>query len=296
MSIKGSISLSIGLVALTLIHGSVHAQPSNTTTLQFVSTNTTTFGSSPFNFTGAGVANYAFFSGVSDLGKVTGQGISQSAPTGNKCTLADGSPGIELKLVDHVAVTRFESTGDLIYERGKPGDLTACLNLENGIFHEGGSVQIIGGTGRFKGVQGSYVASQDGQILVPPGSDKLQFGYATATYRYTLTVPQSSGTSGTTTPPAPGQTIAIAGPHNFSTLSRSIQLDGSQSTSADGKPLTYSWTIPQGGPSAAILGANTATPVVQFPQRQVTYTFQLTVTDSAGKSSTDFVTVDYQGS
>jgi len=277
----------MGLAVLTLFVGSSHAQQS--ATLQFQSTNTTTFGSAPFNFDGDGVANYAFFSGTSDLGKITGQGISQSAPTGGSCNLPDGSSGIELKLVDHVAVTRFESTGDLLYERGKPGDLVACLNFQTGVFHEGGSVQIIGGTGRFSGAKGSYTASQDGQILVPPGSKQLQFGFATATYKYTLTV------TGTQPPPVTAQTVAIAGPKNVTATSRTFQLDGSKSTSADGKPLTYLWTIPQGSPAAAILGSTTATPVVQFTQGHVTYAFQLTVTDSTGKSATDLVAVDYQG-
>ena len=99
------------------------------------------------------------------------------------------------------------------------------------------------------------------------------------------------------TPPGPPlvPTTAVANPKNATVTSRSIQLDGSQSTSADGKPLTYLWTIPQGSPVAAILGGTTATPSVQFPQGRVMYTFQLTVTDSTGKSATDLATVNYQG-
>jgi mannose-6-phosphate isomerase-like protein (cupin superfamily) len=96
-------------------------------------------------------------------------------------------------------------------------------------------------------------------------------------------------------PPPQTQTAAVAGPKNLSTTSRSIQLDGSKSTSADGKPLTYLWTIPQGNPAAGILSGSTATPIVQFTQGHVAYTFQLTVTDSAGKSATDVVKVDYAG-
>jgi hypothetical protein len=101
----------------------------------------------------------------------------------------------------------------------------------------------------------------------------------------------------TPAPPSPlqAQTVAIANPKNVTVTSRSIQLDGTQSTSADGKPLTYLWTIPQGSPAAAISGAATATPIVQFAQGRGQYTFQLTVTDSAGKSSTDLATVDYEG-
>jgi len=197
MGFRRSISISIGLVALTLFVVSAHAEEE---TITFESNNTTTFMSSPFNFTSQdpnvefkGVANYAFFSGVSNLGRLTGQGVSQSAFTTDPptpCELPDGSSGVALELEDHVAVTRFERTGDLLYERGKPGDLKACLNFETGIFHESGRVEITGGTGRFSGASGFYIADQNGQILVPPGSAQLQFGYATATYRYTLTVPK----------------------------------------------------------------------------------------------------------
>jgi hypothetical protein len=195
MGFRRSISIIIELVALTLFVVSPHAHggEGEEETISIVSTNTTTFFSAPFNFDGPGVANYAIYAGVSNLGKITGQGVSQSAFTTNPptpCTLPDGSSGVQLELVDHVAVTRFERTGDLLFERGKPGDLTACLNISTGSFHEEGTVEITGGTGHFSSASGSYDAIQDGQVLVPPGSPALQFGYATATYKYTLTVPR----------------------------------------------------------------------------------------------------------
>jgi len=195
MGFRRSIGIIIGLVALTLFVVSPHAEEGEETTISIESTNTTTFFSAPFNFDGPGVANYAIFSGVSNLGKLTGQGVSQSAFTTDPptpCTLPDGiTQGVALELGDHVAVTRFERTGDLLFERGEPGDLKACLNFATGIFHEEGRVKITGGTGRFSGASGFYDAMQDGQVLVPPGSAAgLQFGYATATYRYTLTIPK----------------------------------------------------------------------------------------------------------
>jgi hypothetical protein len=195
MGFRRSISIIIGLVALTLFVVSPHAHggEGEEETITFESTNTTTFFSAPFNFDGPGVANYAIYAGVSNLGKITGQGVSQSAFTTDPptpCTLPDGSSGVALELVDHVAVTRFERTGDLLYERGKPGDLKACLNFQTGIFYESGRVEITGGTGGFSGARGFYEADQNGQILVPPGAQALQFGYATATYRYEITVPK----------------------------------------------------------------------------------------------------------
>ena len=92
------------------------------------------------------------------------------------------------------------------------------------------------------------------------------------------------------------RTWAQAGPKSLTTVYRQITLDATASTSVDGKPLSYQWSIPpgQGYPAAAILQGNTATPTVQFGQRNV-YTFQLTVTDATGASATDLVTVNYQG-
>lgn len=90
------------------------------------------------------------------------------------------------------------------------------------------------------------------------------------------------------------KTSAVAAPKATSATSRQIQLDGSKSTSVDGKPLTFSWTIPQGSPQAAISGGSTATPLVTFTVRG-TYTFQLTVTDSGGVTSIDTATVTYLG-
>ena len=192
MGFRRSISIITGLVALTFFVASSHAQVGEETTIRIESSTTSTFFGPVAPFAGPGTANYAVFSGVSNVGDFRGEGVSQSAPTGASCTLPDGSSGIELSLVDHVAVTRFEP-GDLLLERGKPGDLVACLNLQTGRFHEEGTVTIIGGTGRYSGVSGSYDAIQDGTILVPPGSAPeggLQFGYATGTYRYRIQVPR----------------------------------------------------------------------------------------------------------
>jgi hypothetical protein len=119
-----------------------------------------------------------------------------------------------------------------------------------------------------------------------------------AIYEYLRAIPcveggpgEPANRCGTTGP----KTAAVAGPKNATVTGRELVLDGTQSTSADGKALTYAWTIPQGSPSAAIRGGTTATPTVQFSTARGAYTFQLTVTDSAGKSATDLVTVNYQG-
>ncbi len=107
--------------------------------------------------------------------------------------------------------------------------------------------------------------------------------------------PGNGGNGGTDTGGSGGTptatTKAVAGPKNFTTISTVVQLDGTQSTSADGKPLTYAWTQAAGSPQAGIVGASTAQPQAQLQGGPGVYTFTLTVTDSTGKTATDNVTI-----
>ena len=103
----------------------------------------------------------------------------------------------------------------------------------------------------------------------------------------------TSGGSTSSAPPGTFTTQAVASPKNAVVVTRQFQLDGTASTRYDGKPLTYLWTIPQGSPQAAMSGAATAKPTVQFGLGRGTYTFQLTVTDTIGGTSTDTVTINY---
>jgi hypothetical protein len=91
------------------------------------------------------------------------------------------------------------------------------------------------------------------------------------------------------------KTMAVAVPKNATVVTRQFQLDGTQSVAFDKGSLSYQWTIPQGSLQAAISGASTATPTVQFGIARGTYMFQLTVTDSSGKSSTDTTSVNFVG-
>ncbi len=114
--------------------------------------------------------------------------------------------------------------------------------------------------------------------------------YMDPTMGVVLSAPPSA--TGTTTPPT-AVTAAVASPKNASTSQVQFQLSGSASTSADGNPLTYLWTITAGYPSAIILGATTATPTVQFTAEGA-YSFTLTVTDDKGVTATDTATITYQ--
>ncbi|HEY2019450.1 MAG TPA: alkaline phosphatase family protein [Bryobacteraceae bacterium] len=89
-------------------------------------------------------------------------------------------------------------------------------------------------------------------------------------------------------------TKAVANPKNATTTAAQMLLDGSASVSFDGKPLTYSWTVDPASPAATVTGANSASPLVQFTSGAGVYTFNLTVTDSAGKTSTDTTIVTVQ--
>ncbi len=133
------------------------------------------------------------------------------------------------------------------------------------------------------------------QIMPWPTHQNMTDDDLRAIYTYLSAIPCIEG--GPDEPPnrctANGKTVAVASPKNATVTTREVRLDGSKSTSVDGKPLTFLWSIPQGSPSAGIYGANTATPSVQFSQRGAVYTFLLTVTDSTGKTSTDTVKINY---
>ncbi len=89
-------------------------------------------------------------------------------------------------------------------------------------------------------------------------------------------------------------TSAVAGPKGLTAYSREFSLDGSASTSADGKALKYKWSNTPGSPAAVILRDDTVAPVVQFANPGL-YSLQLEVTDSSGATVTDSVKVNYAG-
>ena len=89
-------------------------------------------------------------------------------------------------------------------------------------------------------------------------------------------------------------TKAVANPKSATVISSTV-LDGSTSVSFDGKPLSYVWTVASGGKNAAIINANTANPQIQFGEGFGYYNFQLTVTDSAGKTAVDQTSIFYAG-
>ena len=88
-------------------------------------------------------------------------------------------------------------------------------------------------------------------------------------------------------------TKAVLLPKDLSTIQSQIALDATQSTAANGQPLTYNLRVISG--SASVTQANSSRPVVQFSSGFGDYVFELTVTDSTGATSTDRITVRYAG-
>lgn len=91
--------------------------------------------------------------------------------------------------------------------------------------------------------------------------------------------------------------LAVAGPKGNQVTTPQFTLDGTQSTDPNGSPLTYSWVfVPAAGQAVTITGANTPTPSVTISDSVFAYgeyTFQLTIVDAAGLTSSDTVTVEY---
>ncbi len=88
----------------------------------------------------------------------------------------------------------------------------------------------------------------------------------------------------------PERPIANAGT-GFDTLSRDITLDGSKSVDPQGRPLTYRWRLLER--TAVILSPTSAVTRVQLGEQFGPYTFELTVTNADGISSTSLVTINY---
>ncbi len=122
-----------------------------------------------------------------------------------------------------------------------------------------------------------------------PGLAGLYSGAAVGTLTFPSASVNPPGTANTNPAivftPAATQTV----------FQKQIQLDASKSTDPNGLQLTYVWTQVNSNIAAGISNGNTATPLVTFSGGKGDYTFQVTVTNSKGGSSTGQTTISYYG-
>jgi chitinase len=87
--------------------------------------------------------------------------------------------------------------------------------------------------------------------------------------------------------------IANAGPDKEVTEGDKITLDGGNSLDPDGSIVSSSWKQISGSPSVKLKGADSVSPSFTAPsvKHDTPVTFQLTVTDNNGRTSSDTVNI-----
>ncbi len=89
--------------------------------------------------------------------------------------------------------------------------------------------------------------------------------------------------------------IVVITPANQTVLSKEVALDASQSTDPNGLALSYQWSV-VGSANVSLLHGNSAVATAQLNGNGPnTYTFMVTVTDSAGNSATGMTVITYAG-
>lgn len=178
---------------------------------------------------------------------------------------------------------------DRVDVTAKPGNAVVFL----------GSVASGSSSTPFGDISGALVSVSAGYLAPTDTSSSTTFmGISTVIAgSASLFSKQGSGTVVLSGSPTSGVPVAVAGPKNFISGNPQFQLDGTHSTDPSGGTLTYHWTfLPVFGTTANLVGADTATPIVTVPSysdAEGDYTFQLAISNSAGLSATDTVTVTY---
>lgn len=132
----------------------------------------------------------------------------------------------------------------------------------------------------------AYLNELNGQIPFPSAFDTP----ATAA---TILTAATTFLAGCSTFPA----VAVAGPQNTTTSSKTLQLNSTGSTSAGGTLPIVSWVWePVLGNNASVQNANSPNPTVTFLGGPGIYTFALVVMDAAGNSGSTQLKVVYTGS
>ena len=158
---------------------------------------------------------------------------------------------------------------------------------------------------RTSGTAGATVALNDPSAERPTfTADTLADGAADVTHVFTLTVTDSANDTATDTVTVTvidpiAAPVADAGEDQTVDSGKEVTLDGSGSTSDHSRSITsysWEWIGGRGADSVTLTDAKTAMPsftaeTLDAGALDVTHDFELTVTDSAGDTSTDTVTV-----
>ena len=162
-----------------------------------------------------------------------------------------------------------------------------------------------GGTADSVTLTGANTAMPTFTAVAPDPLPATQF----ATHIFELTVTDSAGAMSTDTvtvriviPTAPLAPVANAGPDRTVTSAAAVRLDGSGSTVNPSRTIrsyAWRWIKPLSTPNVAPVTLTDETtamptftaPVVAVGAKDITHVFELTVTDSAGRTNTDTVSI-----
>jgi hypothetical protein len=106
-----------------------------------------------------------------------------------------------------------------------------------------------------------------------------------------VTPPSGPGGGGGGTAP-----VVVITPANQTVTQKEVGLDASKSTDPNGLALTFQWTAVGNAPDVSLLHGNSAIATAQLGANGPnSYTFMVTVTDSAGNTATGTTTINYVG-
>lgn len=214
---------------------------------------------------------------ISNIGTVSASGTSTVTPTTdtNYVLTAKNAQG---SVVASVTVTVIAPVKilDFVADPAKIGIAGEAVTLR---WQTENATEVI--------ITGVGPVPVNGSVEVTPPSD---ISYTLTAYgrrsSATALVIVRVGASADNHPP-----VADAGPDQVTT-GESIRLDGSKSYDPDGDPIHFSWRS-VGSKQAEITGGATPIPVVKFVSGWGEYTFELTVTDDRGASSTALTKVRF---
>lgn len=175
----------------------------------------------------------------------------------------------------------------------KPLSLTGCAASPATLSKPGDATTLTWSTVSattvtLSGIEGSV--PPNGPVVVRPTADTTYTVTAVNGYTGERATCQIKVTVKKPDLPVP----VIAGPSQIEVFSREFVLDGSQSSSPSGGPLTFRWESLQTGP--VIIDQGKPVTRVQLPGMFGVYQIRLTVTDQAGQSASTIISVIFRSS